>query len=580
MNTSPFTYFKSVFSGDTIYAPGIPGKGTPGMQEANFKLQDTYNRSVSGQIIARPNVDTRICFFVKDFFGVMNYIGSSKIDIKGNFHFQYCWREGDLNAVHELTVAVIEKRRPFAHHGLFTIKDKVTVDSFDISNSANSMGIDIGVRTVNYMNSSTELAKLKKPAKPLCKPSSQDLKSCKTALTKEIKEGFVKTFRYGLSSDDTLELSNYFGPNYPKSNLTPENLIDDLLNHICAVDYITEGKFVYWEAYWKDFKFENENTLPNVKVIGEFNSDNKLVLKGIAIWFPEDNKPLRVDLDENQTDPEKLKWALYVARSVFALMGEAELHLAEGHLLAGVPAKAFFKNIKPSNPIYGLLAPCLKHVETMDEEEMRNKIFGKDSQWEISALKRDSLADLILMAMAKKADFLEYEPMKPLCGQHKLAKAEARHFNLLRAYFSLFLKTHWKEVSQPQNWLMIYQWSSNIHKNFNAIPMITENQENPTETDLETLSHFLSWLVNKATFRHWAMYTGRQLKAGLPSPLVERRPILEDSTLPKNVKLQNSLAVVLSNFGENQFLDGTPEEVKPGQREIMQDVIEIALLDS
>lgn len=557
--SSIVSYVGSIFSGNPI-SHEVMGRGTPAKQEPLILPINGCNRSVTGQIVREydkfPNATTKINFFVKDFFGVKNYVGSSKVDENGTFHLLYHWNEGPFSRSHELILAVVDKYRLFARHGLNCVKSEMVRDSILIQLPTEPSNCEVGLCAVNYGNDSPSLIKLKKPEQePIHKPESHKWKTFIATFPEAIKCGFVCTFDRWLTAENVQGVYDSFGPGYPKIPLTPENLIDELLNKIYVGEYKRNGRFIYWEAYWSELKFENNNSVPNVKVIAQFNEENKLTLKGICIWFPKEPNQTNVDLQDPELDPEKQRWAIYVARSVFALKGESEVELAQGQILPSITAHAFFKYVKPTNPIYSTVAPHFEQADTIEWPKLKDKMFGKESLVDISALTENSVADVLIRSMIKEADYFQYEPIEPICEQHHLAAAEAKYFKVLRMFFSHFLLNRWEEISKPENWNMIYQWSESMHKNFTALPRMTDRSENPDEEDRLDLVQFLAWIVTKTTFLRLAAFSRRKLLAGSATLAMENKGMDSHgrldpcgNALPSNVNKQNFMVRTSLNF--------------------------------
>jgi hypothetical protein len=492
----------------------LTGQGNFISNYQNNLADRPYSRGISGQIVFQddklPDADMRIHVFAKDLLGVRHYLGKTKTDNHGNFNFNYNWSACYLEPSHRIVLAVVENKRPFASKGLFCAKNPVVIDKIEVTLSPSPNKNNVGVKQVTYANIPADLTKLNPPPKSQMQSLSYYWRFFKAVFPEVVKNIFVTLFQKWLSVANIQKVYDSFGNQYSKCSLTPDSLIDELLNKICAVEYLRQGKMFVWSAVWDGLELDQTDSLPNVDVEAELDDSNTLKLKQISIKFASDSQPSVIDFDASISEDKK-KWALYVALSTFALKGEAEVHLAEGHILPGIPAATFFKYIKSSNPIFNLLAPHLGGLEFINWLGSKGIIFGKGSVLEVSALNEKSVAEVIIRAMSPKADFLKYIPTEPINDQHYHAIAENKFYNLLFKFFNSYTKKKWSEISEPTNWEMIYRWSASMNKHFSSFPLLTTKEKNPDQDDQLNLAKLMAWLVSKTTFIHWAAHSRQVL---------------------------------------------------------------------
>lgn len=523
--SSSLHYLNSLFTGQGNFIS---------YNKKNNQADGLYNRGVSGRIVFQddnlPDAERKIRVFAVDILGVNHYLGKAKTDHYGQFEFNYNWNPGWLETSHRLVLGVVVNKRPFESKGLHCIKDSVVVDKIEITLPLQPKKNDLGVAAVSYANIPADLTKLNPPIKSHMPTLSYYWRFFKAVFPEAIKSVVVTLFRQWLTAANVQKIYDSFGHQYSKFPITPETLIDELLNKICAVDYKKFGKTYIWNATWDGLELDQNESLPNVEVIARLDDSNTLKLTSISIKFATDLQPKMIDFDTTALDEQK-KWAIYVALSIFALKGEAEVHLAEGHILPGIPAATFFKYIKPSHPIYNLLAPHLSGLDFINWLGSKGVIFGKGSVLDVSALNEKSVAEVIIKAMHSKANFLNYSPPNPVCDQHYHAIGEKKYYNLLLQFYEGYLAKHWQEISQPKRWEMIYRWSIAMNKHFSAFPFLTTNQQNPTDEDQQNLAKFMAWLVSKTTFLHWAAHSRQTLLTGSATLNLGNRGLDKDGKL-------------------------------------------------
>lgn len=519
-----------------------------------------YNRGIQGKIKYSddnlPDVERKVNIFVKDLFGVQHYVGKAKTDNSGFFQFNYNWQENWLSSSHDVVIGIIEKRRPFAEKGLWCAKEEVVVDRINVSLPKTPAFVDIGEKAITYDDIPNNLAEVKKPPITQTQSPYYYWKFFKAAFPEAVKRVCITILQRWLSTAQVQKIYDSFGPAYSKHALTPNNLIFELMNEICAVDYQLIDDQVTWTANWDGLEFDTENSLPNVEVVANKNERGELILQSIAVQFRGDPAPTVIHPGD-----EKMDWAIYVARSTFALKGEAEVHLAEGHVLPGIPAKAFFKYIKPSNPIFAPVAPHISQLEFINYLGSQGVIFGKGSVLDVSALTDTSIAEVIVNSMLQKSNYLNYAPHEPINNQHYLAMAERKHYELLKGFFIKYVADN--RAGIHSHWDQIYNWSEVMSKHLATLPKITNSPSNPTYEDEKKLALLLAWLVNKTTFIHWAAHSRQQLLTDVRCASLGIRNRALDAnggfaasgnTPPIDASQQNFIARFLLNFEGDSFL--------------------------
>jgi len=367
------------------------------------------------------------------------------------------------------------------------------------------------------------------------------------------------------------------GKKYERYPNTPEALIDCLLNTVCAVPYKLDGNLISWEALWdkspltgKQLEFDKEDALPNVRVFAQKDEkQGKLKLHSIEIKFRSDTDWKVVDLNDDLLD-----WAIYVAKSVFALKGEAEEHLAKGHLLLGIDAEKFHKYISAGNPLYKALAPHLDQVEFINWIGSMGIIFDKNSILEaVTALMGESLGEIFVGAMVENGDYTREDLIQlPLSDEHTKAHAEVHHDMVLKEYVNQVLEEDGEKIIKPKYWKEIYDWSSSVYGRCNAIPKITESEDGPQQGDLDRLRARMKRLLFLATLGHGGVHAGQGVLTNVFSASMgmNNRALTEDgkfapdgNTDPRMAAYAIFIARTLMNFETKNLIDDWYKAIDP-----------------
>jgi hypothetical protein len=472
-----------------------------------------HNRNISGTLLFKddylPTAEMKVRFYSKDFFGRCTYLGETETNENGVFNFNYKWDHISLPFKNiDIVLEVIEKKRPFANEGLRCFKEIVTVARKVFSLPPYAQKNILGVQYLDYNSISSDLTQFSFPT-PSHSPSvSYYMRLLQAFVPESIKAVIVLAFQKILNLYGVQGIYDSFGTAYLKRAATPENLIDALLNQICAVDYKKFGDKVFWEANWDQRDFDETSSLPNVTVTAKKDKTRDLlVLESIDIKFREDIETRT--FSKNSPD---IAYAIFTALSAFALKGEAEIHLAEGHLMPDIPAKSFFKHIRPDNPIYPLIAPFIDQLNFINWLGSKGIIFGKGSVLEMSSLTPDATAAVIIDHMKKKANWQKDAPKEPLCANHFKAIAYKNYYSLLFNFFKKRLSQYRDEFVENSNLRnQLYLFSESVHRKFSAIPVIINDPNVYTYKEELNLAQFLTWLVCKTTFLHWSAHSRQDL---------------------------------------------------------------------
>ncbi len=534
-----------------------------------------HKRSIAGRVFSDnlPVGGQKINFYIKDFFNFNYFIGSAKSNDAGDFKLNYMWTPGWFTRSQRIVMEVVEERLPFSKEGLLCVKHDVLLERIERKLPLKIYHNDLRNISLTYELRSNDLTVIPAPLPNHTQSPHYFTKFFKAAFPEATKRVFVTLFNRFLSTSNVQRIYDSFGPSYVKRPLTAENLIEELLNHVCSVGASTKDPQIVWEANWDAFELEELNTMPNLRVVAAKTDDGTLKLDSIGIKFRnEAEETIVTALDD------KLPWALFVARSIFALEGEAKFHLAEGHILPGVCAQEFFTFIKPENPLFAVLQPHLSQLDFINWLGSKGIIFGSGSVLDISALTPNSVARVIIDHVKAKADWLNYKPQVPLAPNHYLAKGENFHFNLLHDFFKEYIQTN--KAAIMQDWEAVHSWSVAMHSHLQELPQLTTTLDNPTQIDLDNLAKFCAWLVSKSTFLHWAAHSRQQLLTDVNQASLAMENKALDITgnlasfgnmLPKNANQQLFVARTLLNFDGDSIFKNPYGDVHPRLLELLNE---------
>jgi hypothetical protein len=516
--------------------------------------------------------DIKVRVYAKNFFGQKQYLGSARTDENGQFTFTYKWKPGYFSKNHHLTLGIVGIKRPFSDKGLTCAKSEVALQKIEKTIPVNVHEIDFKDIPVDFAMVPPNITDVIKPPATHEQSFRWKAKLFVASFLEVIKRVVVKLFGWMMSSKSVQGLYSLFGTKYPVRKLTEKNIINELLNEISAVDYRVKGNQVTWSANWDGLNLDIKDSLPNVDVVAETTENGGMKLKRISIRYREDEKAtVATPTDKN------FRWAAYIARSTFALKGEAEVHLGLGHVLPHIVAKPLFKYLSPQNPIFKLVAPHLGQVHNINYLGSKGIIYGEGSVLETSALDSDAVTRVIVNTLHTKANYMAYEPKEPLCDNHHLAKVQKEYFKQLHEYFTKYVEGNKEELTKY--WKEIYTFSTKLHKRFNKIPKITTSPDGPQPGDLQRLSKLMAWVVNLTTFHHWAAHSRQNILADIRSCslAIQHRALNKDNTFNEYgntsvqaANTQNFISRTLLNWDGDKMVDDPYKNMDPGLLRIIQ----------
>lgn len=514
---------------------------------------------INSSKILKNNLEKEVHIYATNWLGRKKCLGITPLDSSNCFKFNYI-TPTQVFKTYNISLEIFEKNRPFASqglHGYCEIKPlgKATIQ-LDNQPEQNLTITDEQIKNLTHIN----------------KPRSQGNLSINYVMRlvqavgpEVLKSAMVKLFYPWMTVEKIQKLYDTFGPQYPYNEPTIQNLTNELLNTICAVDFEKNGDQISWTANWDGYQFDRENSLPNVSIKARKEQDN-LIIESIKIKFRGQEEQT---IDPEKSSPEEVKWAIFIARSIFALKGEAEIHLAEGHLLPGIFGESFLTSVSKQNPLYDVTARYLENLEFINWLGGHGIIFGKGSVIEVSALTEHSVAEVVIKYMKKKADFINYQPIEPITSNHYRASVGKLHYNILLNFFTDYIDKHWDQIALYKH--EIFNWSESMHKKLSSIPKIMSSQDHfSKEMEGKRLALCLASLVNQTTFLHWSCHARQELLthlelASLCSLNNARSPDgspIKFGNTPKDVaNMQLKLSRALLNFKSHRFVDYANQEL-------------------
>lgn len=528
------------------------------------------NRSIKGILVFKNdrlvNADARIAIYTKNFFGGLTYLGKTITDDEGRFEFNYHWNPHFWQRSHEVVIAVVERSLPFAGQGFFYYTKQTTVEQISRRFPAHSLQNDIGTYELTYRNISDDPTNISPPSANEQPTYYYYFRFFIASLPEILKRKFIQLFQRWMTTERVQWIFDRFWK-YPTPAPTPQNLIHELMNEITAVDYLEEGEFISWKASWEEMEFVDNQSFPTVIVYAKKENDPTATLQLDRIEIEmSDGSPKKI---VRPTD-SNISWAIYLARSAFVLRGEAEIHLAETHILPQIVGRAFKKYIKSDNPIFKPIIPHIGQMDYINWIGANGIVFGKGSVLEISALTEDSVAKMIVNYMKKKADYMQDTPRAPLNPHHYKAMASKAHYDILYDFFTTYIDKHREKLQSFKD--QIYRWSECISSKLKAIPKIMENIDTFDARAEERLARCLTWLVHKTTFLHWAAHSRQQMLTDIRSASIGMRNNALDengnflpfgNTDPAQATLQVSIARILLNFKGDALLKNPYKDIDP-----------------
>ncbi|MBA3815108.1 MAG: hypothetical protein H0X29_01025 [Parachlamydiaceae bacterium] len=506
---------------------------------------------INSSKIPHSNKERRAHVYLKKWKG-KEYLNTVNIDPSN--HLKITHPPTSNSKSHYLSLEIFENHRPFTSLGLpgYCLTKPLGKASIELNSDSqkNLLITDDQIETLTHVDKPTAINR----------PSITYFGRLLLAGGPEIIKSLLsRIFSYLMTVDKVQSLFNLFGPHYARSEPTLPNLLDDLLNSICAIDYKREGNQISWIANWDNYQFDRETSLPNVTVIARKEQET-LTIESIKVQFRGEKEQIILP---DQTTPDELKLAIYMARSSFAIKGEAEIHLAEGHLLPGIFAHTFLTAISKENPLYAVTARYLENLEFINWLGGNGIIFGKGSVIELSALSDRSVAELIIRYMIEKSDFLNYKPIEPISKTHHRAIVGKVHYETLLNYFSSFICDNWDKIVPFKN--EIFEWSESLNRKLSSIPKIMPDPNSfSKEIEGKRLALCLASIVNQTTFLHWSSHARQELltHVDLASLSLSNKgrgpngmPVKFGNTPKEAANLQLKISRTLLNFKAHRFVN-------------------------
>lgn len=516
-----------------------------------------------------PCCKRRVAIYKNGWLFGRTYLGSARTNDLGEFTYTFNKLNTFWGIKHKFTFHLVDQPQPFSARGSLKIQDRVT-QIFNLAIPRNVIWAKAEFPAI-YAIQSKKLSEVAPPPSTHWQSSRYFITLGKAAILDAPKVLISTLFSKWMSGSQVQRLYDLYGPKTEKKSLTPEFLIDTLINGIGNTGYFINGNGVDFEANFNGYEFDEANSLPNVKVFTKRVKNNRneeeLRLESIAIKYREDSEAEVISV-KNKKD---LQRGLYIAMSVFGLMGEAKRHLGEGHILPHIAAVPFFKYISRENPIYKVVATFISEVHFINYLGSKGIIFGNKSILDASALSPIGLERLIIDAVKSKADW-SVPPNENFLPNDHFSHGVKLHYEMLYDYYSKYINENIASVDA--HWQEIYNWSEATHEHLNECPCITERSKNPSAEDRKKLAMFLAWLVTKTTFLHWAVHSRQAPLTDIKSMSLGLRNRSLDSkgrfsptgnTSGFNAHVQILIARVLINsklntFAENAYGD-IPQEL-------------------
>lgn len=548
--------------------------GSPIRYESN----ENYNRIIKGQFSYedddKPYAEKKVNIFIQGWFGRF-FIGKVRTDEGGKFKFKCHWECGWFSNLHVI-LAIMKKARPFSNYGVLCAKKTVSVEEIHLKTSAQTFIIDAGEYALKKQVQPKDLTKVATPTRIQMQSPDYFFRFAKAVFPEAVKRLVVNIAGGRMSLETVQYVFDLVGKQYDHYPNTAGALIHCLMNTVCAVPYRLEDNLIVWEALWdkspltgNPLKFDKEDALPNVRVFGKKDTPQGPVkLHSIEIKFRSDS-----DWKVVNPDDELLEWAVYVAKSVFALKGEAEEHLAKGHLLLGIDAEKFQKYISPGNPLYKVLSPHLDQVEFINWIGSMGIIFDNNSVLEsLTALTGESLGEVFVSAVVRNGDYTRKDHVQePLCEEHTKAHAEMHHLSVLKDYVDQVLIEDGEKIAEPKYWKEIHDWTDSVYKRCQAIPRVTESEDGPQNGDMERLKARVGRLLFLATLGHGGVHAGQGVLTNVFSAsmgmnnraLKEGKLATDGNTDPRQGAYGIFIARTLMNFETDKLIDNRHGAVDP-----------------
>lgn len=474
-----------------------------------------------------------------------------------------------------LPLQIMDDIRPFAMKTLWG-NTMVAVDEIRVPLQSNTSydTIDIGTQVITFANASKSLNEVEKPPRSHMPSLDFFRRLNKAALAEVPKIFFITLFKRWLTTEQVQRICDAFGPQFPKEAPTPENLIDALLNQICAVDYEETETGTVWTTTWPHSELKFPGSLADVRVVGHFDENRNLLVESITIQFGKDAEPITV-----KPNDARIPWAVYVARSMCALDGEIKKHLML-HTLDGIWSDSFYKYIKPNNPLFALLDPLMGETRWINYLAFKGAISGPGSPIGESALTDETFYRILEDAVRANADYRTGSPKSPLNHQHYLAIGGNQNFNDLLQFFTGFIETNREAIHST--WHQNRRWAQSMKNRLDAIVEFTRVEENPTIEDEKEIALALALAVHRQTFFHYAIHSRQTLltdvrgvSLGILDQALDENGNFNPygNATPASAVLGAIIARILLSFEAQPF--ATDPAIHPKMREMFNRSVEI-----
>jgi hypothetical protein len=495
-----------------------------------------------------------------------SFIGRGVFNTKNKCKLEYSINDSYFGWDKDFKIELIAKSQPFSVENPEILDDRIQeVYHLTIPDGTQCAKVDL---EADYAYQSKDLTVVRQPPSTHWQSISWFITIIKAALPELIKAIFVLIFQRWLTASNVQYIFDSFGPQYPKINLTSDNLIDSLLNGICNVPYTRENEDYVWNTDWKNLELDHE-TLPQVEVRAFLNKDKKLQIDTISIKYT--GKKEAEIIGFTNSSKEETERAIFIAFSAFSLKGEAEHHLGQGHLLPGVISTPFFKYVSIENPVHKLISGFLGQVGFTN---YFGSLFGKENFLGVSGLAPKGIGNVIINSVNENSDWTKEIDGIPLNSQDKFTPAKAKHFNRLYNYF--LRKIHENKPGVSQHWQDIYNWSEAVHASLPNSPPITKVSKDPKDLDLQRLARFMAKAALLTSFVHWVMHSRQYPLADIHTAVLKpngefrdfQRKFARDGNvsaydaMSQLFTLRTSLNADMDSFAENALKDYPEELVK------------------
>jgi hypothetical protein len=180
------------------------------------------------------------------------------------------------------------------------------------------------------------------------------------------------------------------------------------------------------------------------------------------------------------TDGAKWEQAKRLARTVGAVVAEADDHFAGTHVNTEQFAIAAFRNFR-KNPVAFLLYPHLKEVSLINAAADKTIIGGYLPT--ATALTENGFKERVYDMLGFQ-NWKGWEPMKPINDKHRFARAENLFWDLLGQFVDYFFELYQAEIKN--HWSEVYAFSQDLVKH--SVPVflseVDEDKLSPEQKDL------------------------------------------------------------------------------------------------